>query len=306
MLTNEQYVTRSLELNLFFLRIIKEHALFAAASLPPKDSRVSMQFVATSRNFEKLLSRTLSLANGNISKEAMTSGELITSYTMPAERSFQFLTGIPVDTSITAREMSSGFREYYGERAVAGNISMLNREIIAKLNATITFQNNLLNEVMSCRAFGYVYPSNLKHVTEEARAYLEMLIRIENRQEDDNSIKGLIQKEGFWNDLMHEHAEFIRGYLDPHETKLFNTANSFAEKLGALHEATNALAAQPSKLNEVTKASQELVTELRNFKRQGTEGLLSCKIKAIMPALLADHVTREANYYLRLLRASNT
>lgn len=36
MLSNEQYVRLSLELNLFFLRIVKEHNVFAAASLLPK------------------------------------------------------------------------------------------------------------------------------------------------------------------------------------------------------------------------------------------------------------------------------
>lgn len=43
--------------------------------------------------------------------------------------------------------------------------------------------------------------------------------------------------------------------------------------------------------------------KLRNFKVQWTEGILKCKIKSLIPPLLADHVTREANHYLRLLKS---
>ncbi|MDD4000309.1 MAG: DUF2935 domain-containing protein, partial [Bacilli bacterium] len=34
---NEDYVRQSLELNIFFLRIMKEHGLFLAVSFPPKN-----------------------------------------------------------------------------------------------------------------------------------------------------------------------------------------------------------------------------------------------------------------------------
>lgn len=130
-----------------------------------------------------------------------------------------------------------------------------------------------------------------------------MLNRVENRQGKDTTVRGLIEEEIFWNDIMEEHSKFIRGYLDPSEKQLFKTANHFAEQFDKLEEDTKALLTNSNNLNKVTKESYNLVTELRNFKRQGTEGLLACKVKAIMPALLGDHVTREANHYLRLLSA---
>ena len=42
----------------------------------------------------------------------------------------------------------------------------------------------------------------------------------------------------------------------------------------------------------------------RNFKVAGTEGIKDCKIKSIILPLLADHVLREANHYLRILGES--
>lgn len=303
MLSNEQYVRLSLELNLFFLRIAKEHAIFAAASLPPKFSNVSMQLVTMKHNLEKLLARTLTLAKGNIPPQVMQSSTLVTPLTLPAEKATQFLTGIPIDTSITVREINLGYRNDFRENPnIVQNISTLNRNIIASVTSGIKYQSNLLRQILSCKAFSFVYPLNLDHVTREAQAYVNMLTRVESRQEEDTTIKGLIQKELFWNDIMDEHAKFIRGYLDPSEAKLFNIADQFAKKFDELESATKALQSNPANFNSVTNNTLNLVTELRNFKRQSTEGLLSCKIKSIMSPLLADHVTREANYYLRLLR----
>ena len=308
MLSKEQYIRLSLELNLFFLRIVKEHNVFAAASLPPKSAPVSMKLVSMNKNLDRLLSMTISLAQGNISQEVMTSGELITPRTLPAEKAVQFLTGIPIDTSITVREMNLGFRGYYDYRldmvASVNTISNLNKEILKAVTEGINFQKNMLSQVLSCKAFSYTYPLNLEHVIHEASAYVDILKRLESKQGEDTTVKGLIEQEMFWNHIMEEHSEFIRGYLDPSEKALFKTANDFAEEFEALENATKALVSNPGNIEEVTKDSYNLVKELRNFKVQGTEGLLACKIKAIMPALLADHVTREANHYLRLLSAA--
>jgi hypothetical protein len=54
-------------------------------------------------------------------------------------------------------------------------------------------------------------------------------------------------------------------------------------------------------LSDLTSNTLEEATKLRDFKAQGTEGLLSCKIKSIMVPLLGDHVLREANHYINLL-----
>jgi hypothetical protein len=101
---------------------------------------------------------------------------------------------------------------------------------------------------------------------------------------------------------MHEHAEFIRGYLDPSEDALFEKSNIFAKSLESLLNETLAPEKQPNLLPSITRKNIAEVTKLRNFKRAGTEGILAYKIKSIIPPLLSDHVLREANHYLRLLR----
>lgn len=304
MISNEQYVTLSLELNLFFLRIVKEHNVIAGASLPPKYAPVLMQIMAVNKKLDTLLSRTVTLSQGRISKEAMNSSTLITPFTLSAEKTTSNLTGVPINTAITAREINLGYRDYYRQGInIVTSVSALNKAILALVNFVITFQTGLLNKILSCKAFSYTYPSNIDHVIREARAYVNMLNMLEKRQEQDTTPQSIIRQENFWNDIMEEHAEFIRGYLDPSETTLFNTANSFAQRFNNIENTTNTLTNNPANLDNITRNIYALVTEFRNFKSRATEGLLSCKIKAIMAPLLADHVTREANYYLRLLRS---
>ena len=53
--------------------------------------------------------------------------------------------------------------------------------------------------------------------------------------------------------------------------------------------------------NELTRRTIEKAEEIRDFKAAGTKGITECQIRSIILPLLADHVLREANHYLRLL-----
>ncbi len=70
----------------------------------------------------------------------------------------------------------------------------------------------------------------IEHILREAklyRRYVEILER-----EGDLSECSMKENECFWNQIMMEHAQFIRGLLDPCETELFCTADHFAKESG--------------------------------------------------------------------------
>jgi predicted translin family RNA/ssDNA-binding protein len=302
-LSNEQYVRHSLEFNLFFLRIAKEHAIFAAASLPPRDRAVAQQLLVVKNAYEALLADAVSLAPNVVSPEVLAANEIITELTLPAEEATEFLTGLPINTDITKQELNLITKsKMRSDGNLVEDVSALNKEALALTEKTIAFLTQMLNNVLSCKAFSYTYPSMLHHVTEESKFAAAMLRRLENRASVD-STRELIEQELFWNHIMEEHSEFIRGYLDPSEKALFKKANNFADEFEDLYEKTKNLEKNPSALPAITRESINLVTQLRNFKHQGTVGILECKIKSIIPPLLSDHVLREANHYLRLLKS---
>ena len=104
---------------------------------------------------------------------------------------------------------------------------------------------------------------------------------------------------------MEEHAKFIRGMLDPTEEKLIKLADDFAKQFDKLKSKGATAKESTKQLEEFTRESLKLTQDIRNFKRQGTEGILNCNIKSIILPLLSDHVLREANHYLRLLNKFN-
>ena len=106
------------------------------------------------------------------------------------------------------------------------------------------------------------------------------------------------ETECFWNRIMMEHAMFIRGLLDPCETELFNSADKFADEYGELLEKSRS-----ANNSAMTANSFELTKKFRDFKAAGALGIEQNKIRSVILPLLADHVLREANHYLRLLKS---
>ncbi|MGE5677916.1 MAG: DUF2935 domain-containing protein [Pseudomonadota bacterium] len=303
MLSDKEYTRLSLEANLFFLRIFKEHMIFAAASLSPRDRAVANKLLLMKKGFEDLLYETLEIADKAVSQEVLAADELVTDLTLSAEMKTQYLTGIPINTDITKQELelrADSKNRVKGELLV--EVPKLNRKAMAMTVNAIAFQKGLLKNINECKAFSYAYPKMQHHVNEESEYYLRMMEKLEKRDAID-SAKEIIEEEITWNDLMGEHSKFIRGYLDPSEEKLFRKADSFAEEFDRLLEKTESAANNPGMLPEVTGESLKDVTELRNFKSQGTMGILKCEIRSVILPLLSDHVTREANHYIRLLKA---
>lgn len=59
MINREQYITSSLELHLFFGRIMKEHSFFLEAGFTPKNTKLSKEAEHYKVCFEKILLDTV-------------------------------------------------------------------------------------------------------------------------------------------------------------------------------------------------------------------------------------------------------
>lgn len=304
MLSQEMFIRLSLELDLFFVRIMKEHSFFLEAGLPGKDTKLARQAELLKNEFSNLLAETIDLSQGVIEPETLSSGEIVTEFTMQAERASEYFTGIPIDTKLTSMEFSLYAKgDYqYNLSSLSNLVYTLNKRIIQSVNMIIQYKKQVLNDVLSCRLFTLNYPLLIEHILREAMFFRNLLARLQNGIEIDLK-KDVIEQEVFWNQIMAEHSKFIRGLLDPTEIDLFNKANNFGNEFDILTQRALELTNNITVLPAITQDSLKATTDIRNFKRQGTEGLVNCKIKSIMLPLLGDHVLREANHYLRLLKS---
>lgn len=169
------------------------------------------------------------------------------------------------------------------------------------LNDFITFKENILTEVSRGRLFQVNYPLLIQHILREAKLYRATVRNLMERR--NISYKGLRDTEVFWNQIMMEHALFIRGLLDPSETELIQTADRFALEYHLLLEKARR---QDLRANGLTKETLEETLQYSKFKAVGAKGILDCRISSIILPLLADHVLREANHYIRILQTGCT
>jgi hypothetical protein len=281
---------------------MKEHSFFLEVAFTPRDSNYTQKADEFRREFDRLLGEVVSLSNGVVSNSVLQSGEVITPYTQNAEAATSYFTGIRIPTELTQMEANlmggglTGFNPMMEER-----VYLLNQKAMALISDLIQFKSNILSNVLSCKMFTLNYPLLIDHIMREAKLYLTMIQRLQNR-EVVNLQQEAAEQEIFWNRIMAEHAKFIRGLLDPTEEQLFEAANNFGNEFDQLtREAVMALNSTVP-LQQVTEDSLAATQAIRDFKVQGTQGILDCKIKSIIIPLLGDHTIREANHFIRLLR----
>lgn len=293
----EQYVNLSVDLHLFFLRIMKEHAIFMEAAFQKKDSSFIRTADAYKGEFEKLLLDVVRIGDRAVSREVVESEEIVTPYTLKAEEKTQNLTGIPINRNITVQEQKLRWSEKCHEKELTMRVQSINKRAVELLDGFIGFKEKVLKEVECCHMYTANYPLLLKHIIREAKLYREFLMELETK--GTICVEDRKEKYLFWNQIMMEHALFIRGLLDPEESALIETADGFAKDYAKLLE--EAREKNDCTMNGLLLKTKELTWKYREFKTAGTKGISDCEISSIILPLLADHVLREANHYLRLL-----
>jgi len=281
---------------------MKEHSFFLEVGFTPKDSNFTEYADALRKEFDSLLGEAILLSNGVVSPAVLQSGEVITQYTLNAEMASAYFTGVNIQTKLTQAEaglMGGGLM--VGNPRLEEKVYSLNHKAIRLITSIIQFKTNVLSNVLSCKMFTVNYPLLIDHILREAKFYLQMVQRLQKREEISAEME-MYEQEFFWNRIMAEHSKFIRGLLDPTENELIITANNFGNEFDKLTYESKQAMDKTLPIDKVTEDSLKATQEIRDFKAQGTQGILECKVKSIIIPLLADHTLREASHFLRLLK----
>jgi len=298
MIHEPQYVVLSLELHLFFGRIMKEHAIFLEAGFTPANSAFAKTADGFKKQFETILHQAVSLGNGIIRPEVVASGEIITDHTLGSERQTQAFTGIEIDQSITRLEEGLfGAANPQIPPDLVQRVKALNTHALHGLDGLIRFKTEVLDQVLSCRAFTTNYPLLIDHIRREAEMYRDDLNALECGKNPASNTK---ETALFWDQIMLEHALFIRGSLDPTENALIHTSNDFAKVYNQLLSITKT--ATDASFQDASEQTLQETLKFRDFKDAGTKGIAACKVRSTILPLLADHVLREASRFVRLLK----
>lgn len=299
------FVRESLELHLFWARIMKEHAIFDQDAFECKDVALIQEAENFKCQFEEILHEAICLAQCRISVEVLHSGELFTDKTLMAEQKTLELSGIGINMQLTVDTMSlqpgmGGGMIPVGPEIVE-SICTLNAKALACAQAMAEFLHRVYEDVTKkCCLFTHNLPSMFHHQEEETKVYMKHIMRLQNGQMIDPTFH-MVEMVMFWNHMMKEHAEVIRQLLDPSEELLIDKANQHVKEFKRLEKKFEDGTQPKANLKQITRESYGATLSLKDFKAAGTEMILACQVESTISALLGDHVLREAYHYLRIL-----
>ena len=177
----EDYIVNSLELHLFFGRIMKEHSFFLKAGFTPANSAFSRRAEFYQKEFEKLLCQAIALSDGVISREVLCSGELVTEFTALAEKQTENFTGITINRGITNRELMTSADEFAKEYAALLSACQHAQDQTLtsdSLQETIRFKDFKtagVQGIEQCKIRSIILPLLADHVLREANHFIRLL-----------------------------------------------------------------------------------------------------------------------------------
>lgn len=297
MLSEQEFIQQSLETNLFFLRVMTEHAFFLETGLTSKNSNLKQQAKALRNEFTEIFVETIALADGNISKGFLKSGEMVSNLTVRAEQLTEHYLGMSIDSRATLMALAIGQARHPANiSSLVEAVSSLNKKAITRTSALVTFTTQLLEDSLRGKIFMHIYPQIVEHSLKEDRFYLNILQKLQKLAQMDTThdILNLIITG---NDNMAEHARFVRGLLDPSEVPLFNLCQRFNKEFEDLTYQSRSLLGNIDLLPEIVSKTHKAAGRISIVVKNGVISVLNCQTKSIVIPLFADHIFRETNHY---------
>ena len=109
-----------------------------------------------------------------------------------------------------------------------------------------------------------------------------------------------VEELKFWLQIMQEHALFIRAGLPSEDSGLIDEAQNFYREFGAFLQRVEKV----KSIKQGTELVSEVYTAVKEFycyKRELLQTKLACRLGGSNFPLFLDHISREAEYFLRLL-----
>jgi hypothetical protein len=129
-----------------------------------------------------------------------------------------------------------------------------------------------------------------------------------NQSNDDlkpEVVPAVLDEMLFWNLQLDEHARLIRSGVDLGEDKVFREADQYVGLYDCLMNLlrTPGINTNPLMVKRALRQTKALAAGLREFKMEVENGIAECRIKAMIPADLVNHIRRELDFFIGNLDA---
>ena len=170
------------------------------------------------------------------------------------------------------------------------------------------YKRKVLGLILRCQIISNNIPLLVDHTSRESGLFAKRLKEL-NEGKLIPLPEAIIKENVFFLKIMADHSKFISHLLDPSERKLVDQARDFSHDFDQLlFQAQDLDHMRPQSetqplLEHFLDQNRVSVVSLRDFKKTARDLIEACKIKSNIPALLADHVYREADHFLQIIDA---
>ena len=179
-------------------------------------------------------------------------------------------------------------------------------KVMVPVKNLFAFKRHVLHLLVNCKIGGANYPLLIDHISREAMYFYKLLEKICDG-DMKHPVDSIVSDNVFWLRHMADHARFISGLLDPSEREFVETAADFAtkfEKLQLQARDLDSMLWHSCPNNNLVRFEKDVTAatiQIRDFKKAARDLIAACQIVSLIPPLLADHVLREAEYFLAVL-----
>ena len=131
---------------------MKEHSFFLEASFTDKNKEFKNIAREFQNEFSKILENIVNLANNNLRQDFLQANELVT-----------------INTNITKKELNFQSGNININPLLLNNINSLNTKTLNLVRNLIHFKKDVLNHVLTCKAYTTNYPLLITHIMNEAK-----------------------------------------------------------------------------------------------------------------------------------------
>jgi len=220
-------------------------------------------------------------------------------------------TGLPFDKPDLIEEAATFEREFKALRVRADKLTSekkfaeLIAESIDSLKEFLRYKQLLLGWSLTNKLGSALPPLFFDHVIREAEYFMAILEKL-HACKKLAVVKAL--EADFWLRLMTEHTKFIGSRIDPSERSLLDVVTGYQAEFDNLsmqaRDYVSFLAHKPMELpafDRFLQDSRGATVRLRDFKQAIHEMIVQNRMLSTIPAVLADHVRREADHFLLVL-----
>ncbi|MDD4187789.1 MAG: DUF2935 domain-containing protein [Bacilli bacterium] len=294
MLNNEKLLEYSLVNGLIYLLTLREFCLNIYFSFLENNQNYKDAAINFYQKFSELTNEILKHTDGNLSEKFLTSGALITEYTIPTLKLTEklFSTTFSLDIIEQMRNIKPGSPTNVSDEEIE-QITMINKvALIISLNFK-DFLKEIFEKETNNELFSYSYPFLIGKLIQEVDHYILILERLIRRIDTDPTFA--VRNEYQSLNLLKAFGMFLRTFIDPSRRDLIVKTQSFIIEFENLLNEYKDLSLSPENQKKLTSKGLNISKRFKNFMASIIQQLLNKEVYLIVEPLFLDNMYRSIN-----------